>query len=673
MIDFVFKTLSSKALHAILLLTGIVFIGFFIRVQGTSNLPAEQFTETDAYLYYWQAQIISENGKLPPRDMHRWLPLGRDNEQLLSLYAYAIAYIQKVITSVFPNITIYQIILYAPPVCFSLGLLAFSFFLYRTYGGLFAIINTTLLATLPGSVERSTAGFGDRDAWCWMLGILSVISYLWKEQHSQRYPRLIGTLLSGFFLFLGSLSWEGFGIFVVIILSAELWKFCTTDSDDSLKEYLIWILMFVPWLYIISPAYRSGYGFSTHLNALVIGSSITVLGIRIGHHFLLTKAPFAEKLRDHGRKLAWTFTLGGGLAGMCYILLQSNTFALTAYPLHENEIMKTVSELDDPSLSFWKYRYGAVFILGSLGLAIRSLWLWKWDGVLLSIALLLFTGTTFFSQAISRWVGTDGGNILFFTGFILVPVGLGITTLHKKTPQAIATLIVIVWALLWIGLARFGKRFDFFISVPLAFGTASFLTILSTFLVEKLKKNKRVSLQYIRQHIPACITVVVLVPTLFWAPLGGHLKQAVITAMQMRQPTPGTGEIAEAFKWMKASLPQSSVVAANWTYGSQLNVLAGVKTIRDQDHYILHWLTLYNQHVYHAKNELEVLEFLKSHNATHLMLTGEEPSKSILRGHLSNAFILIFMNNGVKIWQVHYPSHIKPHPKYLATTPEQTP
>lgn len=157
MIGFISKMRSSKTSHAILLLTGIVFIGFFIRIQGTHNIPPEQFTEPDAYLYYWQAQIISESGKLPARDMHRWLPLGRDNAQLLSLYAYAIAYIQKVITFIFPNITIYQIIFYAPPICFSLGLLAFSFFLYRTYGLLFAVINTTLLATLPGSVERSTA------------------------------------------------------------------------------------------------------------------------------------------------------------------------------------------------------------------------------------------------------------------------------------------------------------------------------------------------------------------------------------------------------------------------------------------------------------------------------------------------------------------------------------
>jgi asparagine N-glycosylation enzyme membrane subunit Stt3 len=72
------------------LLFCLLIITFCIRIQGTGHLSNLQFTGNDAYLYHWQAGIISEHGRLPARDMHRWLPLGRDNGQLLSLYAYAI-------------------------------------------------------------------------------------------------------------------------------------------------------------------------------------------------------------------------------------------------------------------------------------------------------------------------------------------------------------------------------------------------------------------------------------------------------------------------------------------------------------------------------------------------------------------------------------------------------
>ena len=76
---------------------------------------------------------------------------------------------------------------------------------------------------------------------------------------------------------------------------------------------------------------------------------------------------------------------------------------------------------------------------------------------------------------------------------------------------------------------------------------------------------------------------------------------------------------------MKTELPaDTTVMAANWGYGSQLNVLGGVKTIVDQDHFIQHWIYFYYRHVYCAQSEQEALEFLKTHGATHLMLIGTD-------------------------------------------------
>jgi asparagine N-glycosylation enzyme membrane subunit Stt3 len=156
----------------------ILFLAFWIRVQGVEHLPEGHFTETDAYFYYWQASLISEHGHLPERDMHRWLPVGRDLEQTLNLYGYVLAYTHKVIAWVFPNITLYHITLYMSVICFCIGLGVLCLYLYYTYGLLFSSIVGVLLATLPGSIERSTAGFGDRDAFCFMIGILSIITYL---------------------------------------------------------------------------------------------------------------------------------------------------------------------------------------------------------------------------------------------------------------------------------------------------------------------------------------------------------------------------------------------------------------------------------------------------------------------------------------------------------------
>ena len=355
----------QKTLTGALLLS-ILFLTFWIRIQGVERLPAGQFTENDAYLYHWQASIITEQGRIPARDMHRWLPLGRDNRQLLSVYACALAYTHKA----FPWLSLYDIQLYAPVICFTLALGTLLLFLTRCYGIFFAVIVGGLLAMLPGSIERSAVGFGDRDAWCWMFGVFAVMSYLWKEHSNPGWHRWIATALAGFIVFLGGLSWEPFGIFVLIILAAEVWKFCTTKTEQHLKEYLLWILMFVPWLYLISPAYRSGYGFSTHLSALMLVPPVSVFALRGVRHLLLH---FYEPLRPHARKLAGGLTLLGIAVSGSYLFYQSGTFETTAFALQESRLMKDMTELADPHFGYWTSRYGTVFLLGSLGLIIATL------------------------------------------------------------------------------------------------------------------------------------------------------------------------------------------------------------------------------------------------------------------------------------------------------------
>ena len=113
-----------------------------------------------------------------------------------------------------------------------------------------------------------------------MMAVMVVISYLWKERTDPGWRRWLGTGLCGFTVFLGGLSWEGFGVFVLIIIAVEFWKFCTTETEADLKEYFLWVLMFVPGLLLISPAYRGGYGFSKHVAFLLLAPPLVLLALR---------------------------------------------------------------------------------------------------------------------------------------------------------------------------------------------------------------------------------------------------------------------------------------------------------------------------------------------------------------------------------------------------------
>lgn len=103
-----------------------------------------------------------------------------------------------------------------------------------------------------------------------------------------------------------------------------------------------------------------------------------------------------------------------------------------------------------------------------------------------------------------------------------------------------------------------------------------------------------------------------------------------------------------------------------------LNVLGGVKTIIDQDHYIQRWIHNYQQHVKKGEHTQDALEFLKTHHATHLLMTQEHLPPAVKNGQLSGVFVPLypqerFEKSLVKVWEIHYPHAIKNDPKYLKT------
>ncbi len=613
---------SIKLFGTSILLISILSIALWIRIQGTGRIPEGQFTSTDAYLYHFRAQTIAEQGKLPSRDMHRWLPVGRDNEQTLLLYPYALAYTYQFIHYFFPNVTLYVVQLYAPIICFIVGLVLLLLFLIRFYGVSFAVIVGLLLSTLPGSIERSAAGFGDRDAWCLMFGIFAVVSYLWKEQQEPGWRRTVWTLLAGFSVLLGCFSWEAFGIFVLILLSVELFKFCTSETEQHLKEFFSWILMFVPLLYVMSPAYRSGYGFSKHLFALTIAPPLVLLAMQGARYILLQQF---EVLRIHARKLSLGLTFICIVIGLGYILFQSDTFTTTAFAFQESRLMKTVSELSDPTSYIWLRRYGIVYGIGSLGLMLGSIELGTPKVISLRTTLFLFFLTTFARDLLNDLVGTTTCNLLFGTSIVLSVFALSMIlrqySARELTGKKQILLITIVWYIVWVSFARSGVRYDFFVSIPLAFGTAWLFCCYLPNHIEELKDLKILNANIEKRIAAVSVTIIVLGAMLFLPGNAGYMKRSVYAATHMRRAIPGDGSLAQALAWINSSLSANSIMAAYWGYGGQLNVIGNVKTIIDHDHYIPHWIHLYNRYVFCAKNEQEALEYLKTHDVTHLMMT----------------------------------------------------
>jgi len=664
----------TQTLGTLILLIGFLSISFWIRIQGVDVIPDGQFTGTDAYLYYWQAQRIAEDGQLPERDMHRWLPLGRDLGQTLNLYSYALAYTHKAIVSVFPHITLYHVALYAPVVCFCLALGALCLFLYHTRGGFFTLGVGVLLAILPGTLERSSAGFSDRDAWCFLIGILSVTTYLVSLQTDAPRKRLIWTLLSGFIVFLGGLSWEGFGVFLSVIIVVELWRFLTTETEEGLGLYAVWVCCFVPTLSLASPAYRNGYGFAEHLFAFVLIPPLVLLAIRTLRHLLLSKV---DRLHSHARTLSLGFTLASISMGLGYVWIQRHVFVETTVLFSESTLMQTVGELNAPRLKYWIIRYGSVFILGSIGVIIASKKITH-RGFMLT-PLILFTFATFFREILEKYLWDASHNTQFFALVIIYCAIAFLLTAVRQKSQGLHTTHIVAftaWFLIWGALARDARRYDIFLAVPLAFFSMEAIKEITHCLSQKIWQSKYIS-DIFRKDVPTprlqnSIALAMLALILFWPTTGGHTLRAYKNTAPMRSALPGDLPVAKALEWMKAELPHTAVVAARWRYGSLLNVLGGVKTIIDQDHYIQHWIHLYDQYIKKGHHPQDALAFLKTHQATHLMITRKHPPPSVKNASKNKVFLPVyptqnFEKSMVKIWEIHYPPNIKADPKYLKT------
>ena len=596
------------------LLSAILLLAFFCRIQGIGTLPQDQFVSMDAYFYYHQAKRVSEHGSLPERDMQRWLPLGRDSGQTLNLYSYVLAYTQKAVGRVFPSVTLYHVALYMPPICFCIGLGALCVFLYHTYGLLFSSVVGVLLSTLPGALGRSVAGFSDRDAWCLMLGLLSILTYLVALQAQRPRHRVFWTLASGLIVFLGGISWEGFGVFISIILCVEIWKFLSSETEEGIGLYALWVCCFVPTLYLSSEAYRNGYGFAEHLFAFVLVPPVVFLGIRALRYQLLSKI---EKLRSHARTLALSLVLANVVLAIGYVLIQHSTFSETTVPFSQNRFIMTINELNDPTPLSWMLRYGLIFVLGSLGVMITAMHNWKTSGIRLVFPLALFTLTTFFNQYVVSFCGAQISNILFFlavvsTGMTFLFIAWRLNTHPKNEHIYVAAT---VWFLIWVALSREAIRYAFFTCVSLAFFTTQLLTL---FLDIYMQTRESPTRDVLRKAIltTVCLAGLILVPQ-----TGGYAHRLLNDAKERHIGRPGKTPVAAAYQWMKTELPATSIVAAGWTHGNHLNVLGGVKTITDADHYIQNWIFLYYQYVFCASSEQDALEFLKSHGATHLMLT----------------------------------------------------
>ena len=424
-----------------------------------------------------------------------------------------------------------------------------------------------------------------------------------------------------------------------MIVIVELWRFLTTDAEERLLEYVLWVLMFVPTLYVLSPAYHSGSGFTTHVTAFLLLPSLIMLLLRSLRYFLTRGQHAVSKFvveQISARAVSLVFCAVCLLIGIAYLVLQRETFAQSIVPFSGTDVMEDVSELKTPHDIFWYGRYGHVLLIACIGLIVGCVRIWGPKSFVLAFTLLLFTAATFLRQYLYYILSPAICEYLFYGAVAFTPIAaLGIAALRNQPIKHERTYVAFgFWLLFWLGLARDALRYDFFIGVPLAcFAAIAIQTTAADTtrrITEKIGDKWKKYNTTVHPLTKTVITTAAILLILFWEPPGNKPLPALATRgfnthIQPEQVFPGKNTpMANAYQWIRKNLSTEKVVAAPWSYGHMLNVLGGVKTVIGPDHFILHWIDLYEKHVSAATSEHEALEFLKTHHVTHLLLTEED-------------------------------------------------
>jgi asparagine N-glycosylation enzyme membrane subunit Stt3 len=209
---------SIKRKHLYLLLIAIVILGFGLRYAPFLH----KLMIGDTYYQFSITKSIIENGYAPDK-----LPLANypDGKSLLSapiLLPYFIAYTYKILQPLGVSLPRYMVIF--PAIFGAFAAIPLYLLTHELFDKRVAIITALIYVVLPASIDRTFAGFVEKES----LAAITVFLWLFlfiksaKELDLAGKNTLILPILSGFFMALSLYTWRGVSYFIMLIALAVL-------------------------------------------------------------------------------------------------------------------------------------------------------------------------------------------------------------------------------------------------------------------------------------------------------------------------------------------------------------------------------------------------------------------------------------------------------------------
>lgn len=654
----------------------------FVRVREVDRLQDKYLSGYDAYFYYRQAKTIITEGHLPDRDYMQNYPDGLNLRGRANLNCYAIAYLYKGIRILVPDITIERVAIYYPVICFTLTLILLFALTNLLFDKSISLIAVTVFATIPAVVTRTHAGWADRDALSLLIWLACIYFYVAAYQAlSQERRHLPLALLSGTSMGILGLTWPGAGLLSIIIIAFNTAKLLTQSYDQKkFYIYLCWYLPSTIMMLIFTERYSSNPHRAYTLAQMALPTILaivipTIFAIVTGLYILIRQI----KTQSVRRLLSGMLVIGSVILLFVWVPPQQiiNTFL---HPAGKESFTETVGEFQVPQLSDWLNHYRLFFVFPLLGLLLGTYTITKTyhmhaksvTGILIiTIAAMVLSTHSNMQHRLMEIVYI--GSVVLFIGAIVVSYFWRAFNRQKHLNAHMdLLLLLLIWALFALLYNRGSLRLAIFFAPPaVILGAYAIMFILNSAIgrsenqISKLVMLMCFMILTWQLRTPflaflinigldragsalVCANLILLGMTFIFLrgnqELSTEKKNLVIAkatcltlsmaiciitggapyllpnwiSLNTMANIPGPNEI-KALNWLKTNTTNKSVIAAWWVHGSRIEALAERATIVDQQHNPSRIHSMARE-VLCAETPEKALKFLKSHEATHILI-----------------------------------------------------
>jgi dolichyl-diphosphooligosaccharide---protein glycosyltransferase len=626
----------------------ILIMSFSIRYQGSDALEVSEGEflpqALDSYYFMRLTENLQDPGQLPEIDQMRNYPIGVATGPLFNTLPYINIIIHSFL-NIFSNSDLSFAIIISP----ILGLLLTTIFLFlfvrRILGWKTALVSAFLLNITTTLLHRTNIGFADHDIWGMAFLFLILYFFIVAYQHKNFKYKILFGILAGIASVFGLITGGNVKIAIILIGFFGTIKliFDKYKKEDLylISSYFLSLFIFGLIIGIWNPITK-GTLFGKE------GAILTIVLIGYLSQYFINKYKKIEGLCKKTRlpngflsiiiSIIILIILGSIFLGPERIFSTlGNIFSSIFHTFSSSRHATTVSENQPLAFLNLINQIGAIFFIALIGGSIvlmkkatEKIKQSKLITIAYSVFIIAFTIILMMSTSIS----SNAIKVLSYIVLIAFALSLlyGYFRLFYKNKEGFNQLkqisyqkiLLLAFFLIMLTAVSSAARLMFEFT-PIMIILVSFFFVWAITKTWQLNKGK-LALWWVKGTLLIIVILIIFLPIAMpWGGVTTHIKDISNSAKYV---SPGLNPQWQlAGEWAEEGLQEDAVLAHWWDYGYWVQSAFERPTVTDGGNQINFWNYLMGRDVLTAPTLDIPLKFLKTHEATHLLIVADEIPK----------------------------------------------